>query len=203
MAIAQTELKRMLAYSSVAQIAYIGLGIGMASTLGLIGAILHVLNHALMKACLFLVAGNLRAQVGHSSIPRFDEPLRTMMPWTMASFTIGALSMIGIPPTAGFFSKWYLVLAGIGDSRWIFVVIIMLSSLLSIVYFFRILERVYMRSEKKNKSTQHYPLAVKANEGSPLMVVPTVVLAISLIVVGLVNVFFVETIIRPMLPPGL
>jgi multicomponent Na+:H+ antiporter subunit D len=110
MAMAQKEMKRMLAYSSVAQIGYIGLGIGLANPFGFIGAVLHLLNHAFMKACLFLVAGNLRAKTGHSDISLMDDSFRKKYPWTMAAFTVAALSMVGLPPLAGFFSKWYLAL---------------------------------------------------------------------------------------------
>ncbi|MBS3944256.1 MAG: monovalent cation/H+ antiporter subunit D family protein, partial [Melioribacter sp.] len=118
MAIAQKELKRMLAYSSVAQIGYIGLGIGLANPFGFIGAVLHLLNHAFMKATLFFIAGNLRNKTGNSDITLFDDSYRKKYPWTMASFTIAALSMVGLPPLAGFFSKWYLVLGTIENSKW-------------------------------------------------------------------------------------
>ncbi|MCP4220947.1 MAG: monovalent cation/H+ antiporter subunit D family protein, partial [bacterium] len=141
MAIAQKEMKRMLAYSSVAQVGYIGLGIGLANPMALVGAILHILNHAFMKATLFLVAGNFRYKLGHSDITKLNHDVRKKMPWTMAAFTVAALSMVGLPPMAGFFSKWYLVLGTVKDSNWIFLGVILLSSLLNAVYFFRILEK--------------------------------------------------------------
>lgn len=210
MAIAQKELKRMLAYSSVAQIGYIGLGIGMASPLGLIGAVLHVLNHAFMKACLFMVAGNLRAQVGHSNIPDFNESLRGKMPWTMAAFSVAALSMVGLPPTAGFFSKWYLVLAGIEESRWIFVAVILLSSLLNAVYFFRVLEKIYMRSATgalagselsvEPGSTSHEDAQ---REVRFPMLLPTLILAAGILLLGLFNAFIVTNVITFIIPEGL
>ncbi|MFH0855784.1 MAG: proton-conducting transporter membrane subunit, partial [Candidatus Omnitrophota bacterium] len=93
MAIAQSEMKRMLAYSSVAQIGYIGLGIGMANPFGFIGAVLHILNHAFMKGALFLVAANLRKNAGHSDISKLDASYRKKLPWSMAAFTLAALSM--------------------------------------------------------------------------------------------------------------
>jgi multicomponent Na+:H+ antiporter subunit D len=201
MAIAQKELKRMLAYSSVAQIGYIGMGIGFASPLGMIGAVLHVLNHALMKACLFLVAGNLRACVGHSMIPQLTRSLRTSMPWTMAAFSVAALSMIGIPPMAGFFSKWYLVLAGVEDSNWLFVAVILLSSLLNAVYFFRVLEKIYLvKSEQESSADDATQVR---NEAPALMLIPTLVFAVAIIVVGLANAWIVDHVIRLMVPAGL
>lgn len=210
MAIAQNELKRMLAYSSIAQIGYIGLGLGMANPLGLIGAVLHVVNHAFMKACLFMVAGNLRVTIGHSDISRFDAALRRKMPWTMAAFTVGALSMIGIPPTAGFFSKWYLVLGGIDRGAWIMVVVILISSLLNAVYFFRVLENVYLKPalsmdeamgdlDHPDSDPEGFPL----NEATASMLVPTLILAAGIILLGIFNALLVNGVIRLMVPAGL
>src|SRR5690606_2087162 len=108
-------------------------------------AILHVLNHAIMKGCLFLISGSLFTKLGHTSIPRFDNTLRIKMPWTMLAFTITAISMIGLPPTGGFFSKWYLIMGVLEKGHWPLVIVIILSSLFSIVYFFRILEKVYLK----------------------------------------------------------
>jgi multicomponent Na+:H+ antiporter subunit D len=210
MAIAQKELKRMLAYSSIAQIGYIGLGLGLANPLGLIGAVLHTLNHAFMKACLFLVAGNLRVTIGHSDISRFDAALRRKMPWTMAAFTVGALSMIGIPPTAGFFSKWYLVLGGIDRGAWIMVVVILVSSLLNAVYFFRVLENTYFRpalSMDEAMGDYDHPDAdiesFPREEVAPSMLVPTLVLGTGIVLLGIFNAFIVSAVIRLMVPAGL
>lgn len=207
MAIAQNELKRMLAYSSVAQIGYIGLGISLANPLGLVGALLHVLNHAVMKGGLFLVAGNLRSRIGHSFITRFDDSLRGAMPWTMASFALLALSMIGIPPLAGFFSKWYLVLGGLQRENWIGVAVILISSLANAVYFFRVLERVYLSSPSPVSGRVHnpHPFVIRYADGevSPSMLIPTLVMAGSLLVLGLLNVFLVKDLIVRMIPSGM
>jgi len=203
MAMAQLEMKRMLAYSSIAQIGYVGLGIGLASPLGFIGAVLHVLNHALMKSCLFLVAANVRTSIGHSTIPSFDDSLRRQMPWTMAAFSVAALSMIGIPPMAGFFSKWYLALAGIEQSQWVFVAVILASSLLNAVYFFRVWERVYLRRPVEKHPVVHSESRIESREVRPSMLVPTTVLAIGILAMGLLNALVVELIIRKAIPPGL
>jgi multicomponent Na+:H+ antiporter subunit D len=202
MAMAQKEMKRMLAYSSVAQIGYIGLGIGLANPFGFIGAVLHLLNHAFMKACLFLVAGNLRTKAGHSDITLMDNSFRKKYPWTMAAFTVAALSMVGLPPLAGFFSKWYLVLGTIESSRWIYLAVILLSSLLNAVYFFRILEKVYMKSPAKIKADEGSSENIKNEEVVPSMLLPTLVLAIGLIVLGILNVVIVNQIYK-MMPEGL
>lgn len=196
MAIAQKEMKRMLAYSSVAQIGYIGLGIGLANPLGLIGAVLHVLNHAFMKSCLFLVAGNFRTKLGHSNIFKLNNSIRKKMPWTMAAFSVAALSMVGLPPMAGFFSKWYLVLGTIKNSSWILLGVILLSSLLNAVYFFRILEKVYLKSTTENNQKNSDIEDQKRDEVSPSLLIPTLVLGGGLIILGLLNAFIVKGIIE-------
>ncbi|MDZ7758046.1 monovalent cation/H+ antiporter subunit D family protein [Rhodohalobacter sp.] len=184
MAIAQTEMKRMLAYSSISQIGYIIMGLSLANPLGFAGALLHVLNHAVMKACLFLVAGNLRMKEGHSDISKFDDTYRKKYPWTMASFSVAAISMVGLPPLAGFFSKWYLALGTIDNENWIFLAVILISSLLNAVYFFRILEKVYMMNPKKD---QEAAADAERNEVGFSMMFPTSVLAIALFVIGFAN----------------
>jgi multicomponent Na+:H+ antiporter subunit D len=184
MAIAQTEMKRMLAYSSVSQIGYIIMGLSLANPLGFAGALLHVLNHAVMKACLFLVAGNLRMKEGHSDISKFDDSYRKKYPWTMASFSVAAISMVGLPPLAGFFSKWYLALGTIDNENWLFLTVILVSSLLNAVYFFRILENVYMMNSKKD---QKEASDAKKDEVPVSMLLPTSVLAIALFVIGFAN----------------
>lgn len=201
MAIAQREMKRMLAYSSVAQVGYIGLGIGLANSFGLIGAVLHVLNHSFMKACLFLVSGNFRFKLGHTNIDKFNDSLRKKMPWTMAAFTTAALSMVGLPPLAGFFSKLYLAMGTIEKSAWLFLVVILISSLLNAVYFFRILEKVYMRPRNPNPAAEE--IDVKRDEVSSSMLLPTLILAAGLIVLGLLNFFIVKGIIKFIVPAGM
>ncbi len=202
LAIAQHDLKRMLAYSSVAQISYIALGIGLGSTLGLIGAILHVLNHAFMKACLFLVSANFLTKLGHADISRLDNSVRLKMPWTAAAFTVAAISMIGLPPTAGFFSKWYLVIGSFEQSNWVFITVILVSSLLNAVYFFRVLEKIYLRSNEQ-KAEDKETTAFASSEAPASMLYPTLILSAGLLVLGLGNVFIVEHVIKLMIPPNL
>ncbi|MEX2601230.1 MAG: monovalent cation/H+ antiporter subunit D family protein [Balneolaceae bacterium] len=194
MAIAQTEMKKMLAYSSISQIGYIILGISLGNLFGFIGAILHVLNHAVMKACLFMTAGNLRMKEGHSDIRLFDDSYRKKYPWTMFAFSTAAISMVGLPPLAGFFSKWYLALGTIEAGNWIFLAVILISSLLNAVYFFRILEKVYMKNPEVENEPETEPKPVVNNEGSFSMLLPTTVLAIALFLIGLLNVAIVVAI---------
>jgi multicomponent Na+:H+ antiporter subunit D len=194
MAIAQSDFRRMLAYSSISQIGYIGLGIGLANPLGLIGALLHVLNHAFMKACLFLVAGSIRFRTGQSEVSRFAG-LGRKMPWTMAAFTLAALSMVGVPPAAGFFSKWYLLLGSIDARNWVFAATILLSSLLTAVYFFRVLEHVYAAGGEGEKPSGG------AAEPPRSMLIPTVLLGVGVLVLGLLNSVIVTRVLEPIAAP--
>ncbi|HSQ13086.1 MAG TPA: monovalent cation/H+ antiporter subunit D family protein [Candidatus Deferrimicrobium sp.] len=189
MAIAQSDLRRMLAYSSVSQIAYVGLGLGMGNSLGLIGALLHVVNHAAMKACLFFVAGTVRQRTGQVQISNLTGLGRTM-PWSMAAFTIAALSMIGVPPAAGFFSKWYLMLGALELANPWFVTVILLSSLLNAVYFFRVVENIYVK-------TTTVPGATVGAEAPPAMLAPTLITAAAVLVLGLANSVIVTQLLMP------
>lgn len=190
MAIAQREFKRMLAYSTVAQVAYIGLGIGLANPLGLIGGLLHILNHAFMKSCLFLVAGGIRYQTGLHEIPQFAG-LGRKMPLMMAAFTVAALSMVGVPPTCGFFSKWYLILGSIDANNWVFVAVILASSLLTAVYFFRMIEKLYAVPSSGDVAVE------QATEPSARILVPILILAGGIVVLGLINAIIVTQVLEP------
>jgi multicomponent Na+:H+ antiporter subunit D len=189
LAIAQLALRRMLAYSSVSQIAYVGLGLGMANPFGLVGALLHVANHAIMKACLFFVAGSLRYRTGSVEISNLAGMGRKM-PWTFAAFTVAALSMIGIPPAAGFFSKWYLLLGALEARNGGFVAVILISSLLNAAYFFRVLENLYAIPGRKQDDS---PPA----EAPASMLVPTLFMAVGVIVLGLFNSLIVSRVLEP------
>ncbi len=189
LAIRQRDLKRMLAYSTVAQLGYIGVGIGLGTPLALVGAMLHVLNHALMKSGLFLVAGGIIQQTGLKSIPRFAG-LGRQMPLTMAGFSIAALSMVGIPPLAGFWSKWYLVLGSIDAGVWVLAVVIGTSSLLTAVYFLRLFEQLFVRAPEEQ-------VVRDAVEPGPRIVGTVWVLGLAIIAAGVLNGVLVGRVLMP------
>ncbi|MCH2378899.1 MAG: monovalent cation/H+ antiporter subunit D family protein, partial [Pedosphaera sp.] len=141
----QDNVKRMLAYSSVAQVGYMVLGISLVSSAGLTAALLHLFNHALMKGTLFLALGCVAYRLGSVRLGAIAG-LGQRMPWTMAAFLVGALSLIGIPLTAGFVSKWYLILAAVERGWWPLVVVVVAGSLLAIIYVWRVVEMAYLRS---------------------------------------------------------
>jgi len=174
-AIFQPDIKRMLAYSSVAQIGYMILGFGIATTLGVTGGILHLFNHALMKCTLFLAMGCVAYRTGSVNIETM-EGLGRRMPWTMGAFVAGGLSIIGIPLTVGFVSKWYLVLAALERGWWWLAGLILLSSLLAIVYVWRVVEVAYLRPA---------PAGAPSGEAPLLMLIPMWVLVAANVYFGI------------------
>lgn len=154
------NVKKVLAYSSVAQIGYMVLGIGFVTMTGLTAGILHLFNHALMKGALFLVLGAVFYRIGSCNIDRMAGLARTM-PWTMAAFVGGGLSLIGIPMTAGFISKWYLIQAAIEKGWWYISVLIVASSLIAVIYIWRVIESAYFREPPEDlQNVKEAPLSL-------------------------------------------
>ena len=143
-AIYQTNVKRLLAYSSVAQVGYMVLGIGFASSAGLTATLVHLFNHALMKGALFMAIGAIIYRIGACRMEQIHG-LGKAMPWTFGAVVISGLSLVGVPGTAGFISKWYLVLAALEQQAWISVAVILLGSLLAVVYVGKVIEALYFK----------------------------------------------------------
>jgi multicomponent Na+:H+ antiporter subunit D len=180
-AIRQNNFKRMLAYSSIANVGYIVLAIGLvpASVQGLNPAIMHILNHAVIKGCMFMVACAFIYKLDLWDIRRF-EGLGRRMPWTCFALLLAILAMIGMPPSAGFVTKWYLILAVLEAKKYVFVAVIFSSTLLMIVYFWRLVEIIYVRATPGgNKAT------VRIDEAPPSMLIPCMTLGILTFVIGI------------------
>ena len=141
-AIFQDNVKRMMAYSSVAQIGYMILGISMASVTGLTAGILHLFNHAMIKGALFMALGCVMYRVGSVHIDSM-RGLGRRMPWTMGAFVASGLSLIGVPLTVGFVSKWYLILGAIERGWWPVAGLVLLTSLMAVLYIWRVVEAAY------------------------------------------------------------
>lgn len=200
MALAQTDLKRMLAYILVSEVGYITLGIGLANRNGLTGAILHILNDAFMMLALFLVVGAIMYRSGKREIPQLRY-LHRKMPLTMAVFVIAALSVIGIPPTCGFFSKWYLILGAIDAGKWVFVAVLLISSLLNVILFFRVIESAYLEPVAEHSSGGSE--LVIAREESPLtMLIPILIAGAGIMSLGVLSGKIISTIIQFAIPIG-
>ncbi len=144
-AIYQDNIKHVFAYSSVAQIGYMIVGFSMSTNAGLSAMLLHVFNHALMKGALFLALGAVMLRVGSTQLKDF-QGLGRQMPLTMAAIVVGGLSLIGVPLTVGFVSKWYLVVAAIEKGWWPVAGLVLLASLLAVVYVWRIVETAYFKA---------------------------------------------------------
>ena len=142
-AMVQEDIKKMLAYSSIAQIGYVFLGFSLMGQRAVAGGLLHIFNHAMMKSMLFLAAGIIIYSTGIRRI-RDMKGLGVKLPLTMGAFTIGALSMVGIPGTNGFISKWQLALGALDLGRPIIVVVILLSSLLNCLYYMPIVINAFL-----------------------------------------------------------
>ncbi len=143
-ALFQDDLKRRLAFSTVSQVSYIALGVAIAGPIATIGGVVHLVHQGLMKITLFFCAGNLAETLGIHKVSEMDGVGRRM-PWTMAAFTVGALGMIGVPPIAGFVSKWYLGLGALETGQEWVVIVLAGSSLLNAAYFLPILHRSWFR----------------------------------------------------------
>lgn len=166
-AIFQDNLKRLFAYSSVGQIGYITLGLSFDSVNGLTASIVHLFNHGIAKGAIFLLIGGLVAGISRSgTVPRaptFDRlaGLAKRMPWTCFGIVIAGLSLIGVPGTAGFVSKWYLILAALEQGQFWLVGAILLSSLLAVVYVWRFVEVAYFRPPPSGEGARcEAPLAL-------------------------------------------
>ena len=146
MALLQDDLKRRLAYSTIAQIGYIALGVFLLSEQGLTGGLYHLFSHAFMKGLLFLCAGAIIVQTGIRNISQM-KGIGLKMPLTMVFFTIASVTMVGIPPFNGFISKWQLALASLDAGQPIFVAILIVSSLLNAAYYFPIVITAFFPGE--------------------------------------------------------
>ncbi len=180
----QQNFKHLLAFSSVAQIGYMVTGVGIGTFLGVQAALLHLYNHALMKAALFLAVAGIFYRIGSANLNDF-RGLGRQMPWTMAGLVIAALSLIGVPLTVGFISKWYLVLAAIEAGFWPIALIALVGSLLAFFYLWKIVELAYF-SESEVTPSQ------KRSEAPLGILIPMWILVIANIYFGIDTQFTVE-----------
>ncbi len=194
LALAQTDFKRTLSYILIAEVGYIVIGLSVGNRAGFTGSVLHILNDAFMVACLFMVAGAVVYKKGSRNIDAFTG-LNKRMPFTMAAFGIAAISMIGVPPTAGFFSKWYLVLGTIEAGQWVFASALLFSSLINAVIFVRILEKVYFNGENVSipQSRDEVPLS---------MLFPVIFMGAGILVLGLYSGDIISSVIQHTVPKG-
>jgi multicomponent Na+:H+ antiporter subunit D len=162
-AVFEQDVKRLFAYSSVAQIGYITLGIGIDNQPSLTGSIVHLLNHGITKGAIFLLLGGVALRAA-----RFDLTIDALhglgrrMPLTAFGLTVAGLSLIGIPGTAGFITKWYLIMGALERGWWWLVGVILVSSLIAVAYVWRLVEAAYLRAPAMPPVRQEAPAAMLA-----------------------------------------
>ena len=172
------NLKRRLAYSTVSQLSYVVLAAAVLAPLSVAGAVFHIAAHALGKITLFFAAGSIYTAAHKTEISQLDG-IGRRMPWTMAAFAIGALSMIGLPPAAGFVSKWYMLSGAMASAHWGAVAVIVASTLLNAGYFLPIVHRAFFRAPSADAAAHPHGEA-------PL----PIVIALTLTAAGTVALFF-------------
>lgn len=177
-AITQDDLKRRLAYSSIAQVSYIVLGLFLLAPDGAIGGLLHIAHHAFMKGCLFLAAGVIIHETGKKKVSEMSG-IGSRIPLTMAAFAIGALGMMGIPLTCGFITKWFLGLGTIQAHHPYFIAVLLLSSLLNAVYFLPIVYVAFFKGDSPEGESR-----LLRRETKRSMLVPIMICASMIIILG-------------------
>ncbi|NLI70952.1 MAG: monovalent cation/H+ antiporter subunit D family protein [Firmicutes bacterium] len=181
-AFVQLELKRRLAYSTVAQVGYVFLGISLGTPEGIMAAFFHIIVHAVMKTVLFLCAGAIYRQTGKKKVTELAG-IGYSMPVTMGAFLIASFSMVGIPATGGFISKFYLGLGSLTAGQPFFIILIVISGLLNAAYYFPILWQAYFVHEGRDGSPRRAPV-FKMDRVPVTMLAPISILAAVIIALG-------------------
>lgn len=192
-ALSQDELKRRLAYSTISQLSYIIFGVALLSPHGLLGGVIHIAMHAFGKITLFFCAGAIFVATGKKYISQMSG-LGKKMPFTFAAFFIGAMGVIGLPPTGGFYSKWNLLLGTLEAQQTIFVVVLLVSSFLNAFYFLPIVYKGFF--EKSEEEEEGIP--VKIEEANLCLLIPLMITAVISIVL-----FFYPTVFVNLIKVGL
>ncbi len=176
-ALYQTDLKRRLAYSTVSQLSYIVLGTCIVGPIGTIGALTHLVHQGIMKITLFFCAGNLAEELGIYRVDQLNG-VGWRMPFTMTAFTIGVFGMIGLPPVAGFVSKWYLGIGAATAGDYLYVAVLMTSSLLNAAYFLPLVHAAWFKDPSSDLQKSFFKRSNPRWEISLLLLIPTVTTAL-------------------------
>jgi Formate hydrogenlyase subunit 3/Multisubunit Na+/H+ antiporter, MnhD subunit len=187
-ALAQDDLKRRLAYSTVSQVSYIALGVSLAHPAAALGGVIHLVHQGIMKITLFFCAGAVAETTGVTRVSAMDG-LGRRMPWTMAAFSVAAIGMIGLPPTAGFVTKWFLASGALQSGQPWALGLLLVSSGLNAAYFLPILRRVWFAPPGPELGPRPEGL-----EAPPALVAPAVVTAALTVLAAL----FAESRLSPL-----
>ncbi|MBI4609162.1 MAG: monovalent cation/H+ antiporter subunit D family protein [Candidatus Rokubacteria bacterium] len=156
LALAQDNLKRLLAFSTVSQLSYVVLGAALGTPSGLAGAIQHIVNHGVSKITLFFCAGAIYVATGKERVSEL-QGIGRRMPVTMGAFAVASLGIAGVPPAAGFLSKWYLIRGALEAEAWPFVLVLLASSLLNLAYFLPIIVSAFFRPGAEGEAVAEAP----------------------------------------------
>ena len=184
-ALRQDNLKRRLAYSTISQLSYVIMAAAILAPLSVMGAILHIAAHAVGKITLFFAAGSIYTAAHITEVSQLNG-IGRKMPWTMGSFTVAALSMIGVPPTAGFMSKWYILMGAIQAEHLFAIGVIVLSTLLNAGYFMPIVYKAFFKEADDNPGHGKNPGHGTKHGEAPL----PIVIALTATAAGTVLLFF-------------
>ena len=190
-ALFETDLKKRLAFSTVSQVSYVALGVALAGPFGAIGGLIHIVHQGLMKITLFLTAGNYAETLGIHKVHELAGVGRRM-PWTTAAFSLAALGMIGLPPLAGFVSKWYLGLGAWEVGAYWVLGVLFLSSLLNAAYFLPLVYRAWFAP-----APAHWPHEQSLSnrfETHAMLLFPPLITAASVLALGVFAGYAVTTL---------
>ncbi|MCH7487661.1 MAG: monovalent cation/H+ antiporter subunit D family protein, partial [Proteobacteria bacterium] len=187
-ALTRDDLKARLAYSTISQLSYIVLGAVMLTPMAMVGGIIHIAAHALSKITLFFCAGSIYCASRRRKISELAG-IGRKLPWTMAAFFIGSLGMIGVPPTGGFISKWYLVMGSVDAREMVFLAVLLVSSVLNAAYFLPVTYTAFFEKEKEGSAGADAVAPGDIRE-IPLVTIPLVATAILSLVMGVYPGYF-------------
>jgi multicomponent Na+:H+ antiporter subunit D len=180
LAVLQSEIKRMLAYSSVSQFGLVVAAFAIANETAFLGGTIHLVGHAVMKGGLFAAAGVIAIRTGARTVDEYAD-LAAEAPIASGTFALLGLALVGVPPAVGFVGKWYIALGAVAEGVWIIAGVILLSTLLTLAYFARVIERMYFGMDVPSEATA---VADGGRPGLSIQLVISVAAAIAVIVMG-------------------
>jgi multicomponent Na+:H+ antiporter subunit D len=194
LALAQQNIKMMFAYGGISHIGIILIGIGQGNQTGFVGGIFYLMNDAVMQAALFFLAGMALCQYGVRTIEDIGH-VGKKAPWITGPLIVIALGMIGLPPTGGFFGKWYIILGALEAGNYVSVAAVLLSTLLTLAYFVRLFEGIFRQSSTQpDVQFDEVPLPFKLTLGAT---------SVAIMILGIFSAHIVQLLLNQALPPGL
>lgn len=194
LALAQRDIKMMFAYGGISHVGIILIGIGQGNQTGFAGGVFYLMNDAVMQAALFFLAGVAFCHYGVRTIDDIGR-VGKQAPWLTGSLIVVALGMIGLPPTGGFFGKWYIILGALEAGDYVSVAAVLLSTLLTLAYFVRLFEGIFRQtSTQSDVQFGEIPLSFKLTLG---------ITSAAIMILGLFSAPIVQLLLNHALPPGL